>query len=87
MSSFPCLVCGKTWTGRSRCHCAACHEHFNSIYAFNCHRKDFKCQNPTSRGLVQVNGYWQNPRRALTVRLRGVPTSSATQISNLSKTG
>jgi hypothetical protein len=60
---FPCRVCGKTWTGHSRCHCATCHENFNSDSGFDRHRKDFVCLAPATRGLVLVDGYWQMPGR------------------------
>lgn len=56
-----CLRCGKDWTGHSRCHCGACHENFTSVSAFDKHRKDFGCLEPSSRGLVLRDGYWGHP--------------------------
>jgi hypothetical protein len=71
-NDFPCLACGKTWTGHKRCHCASCHENFSSVSAFDRHRQHFSCLNPGSRGLVLIDGYWQwpeIPREALGRRL------------------
>jgi hypothetical protein len=60
-AGFPCSVCGKAWTGHSRCHCGACHQNFSSVSAFDKHRRDFHCRPPGECGLVLVDGYWQRP--------------------------
>jgi hypothetical protein len=60
-AGFPCRDCGKTWTGGRRCHCATCHESFNSADAFDRHRRDFACRPPAECGLELAGGYWQRP--------------------------
>lgn len=63
-----CRECGKTWTGKTRCHCMTCHVNFSSITAFDKHRVgtfdpvlDRRCADPADRGLVERDGYWGLP--------------------------
>ena len=88
MSSYPCLGCGKVWTGARRCHCATCHENFSSISTFDRHRVNGYCRNPIARGLIRVNGYWQQPampQEALTARLGGSKRPSTLSEPNTPK--
>jgi hypothetical protein len=57
-----CYICNKTWTGLGRCHCTGCHESFNSIGAFDRHRRNFKCINPKDLGMIQdEKQIWASP--------------------------
>lgn len=53
--------CGKTWTGKTRGHCAQCHETFTSG-AFDKHRTIsggvVTCHPPAGRGLVARDMPW-----------------------------
>jgi hypothetical protein len=73
MANFPCLGCGKTWTGHRRAHCATCHENFSSTSAFDRHRINFVCLKPWERGLILKDGYWAwaATNRAFTARRQG----------------
>jgi hypothetical protein len=76
--SFPCLVCGKVWTGHKRCHCSTCHENFGSLTAFTKHRINFECQPPQNRGLVYSDdGYWVFPGSKPTHLALGVARGGA----------
>jgi hypothetical protein len=49
----------KVWTGLATCCCYDCREIFNSVTAFDKHRKDFKCETPESLGMEKNGrGYW-----------------------------
>ena len=43
---------GRRWAGLAECHCAGCHQHFSSVSAFDLHRLNGECVDPTERGLV-----------------------------------
>lgn len=56
--------CGEKWTGLNRCHCGGlgCHRTFNSLGAFDKHRKDFKCLDPLEIGMqMSETGIWGTP--------------------------
>ena len=57
--------CGAKWTGKTRAHCAGCHETFSSDSAFDKHRKGLRCHTPESVGLVAREGahgtIWGHP--------------------------
>ena len=58
--------CGARWTGAGRCHCAGCHATFNSMYAFDRHRRGLACRDPHEAGLVAVDNplggaIWKTP--------------------------
>lgn len=62
--------CGATWTGVSRCHCAAegCHNTFGGATSFDAHRdqrgEHGRCKSPESLGLVQTEkGIWSVPQQ------------------------
>lgn len=38
-----CPECGRRWSGRRECHCAACHHHFGSPSSFDRHQVDGRC--------------------------------------------
>lgn len=48
-NSWTCPKCGKRIPNRSTyCHCAACHETFTGIVAFDEHRRGFACLDPAT---------------------------------------
>lgn len=50
--------------GHQVSHCAACHETFTSLTAFDRHQRHGHCTPPASTGLVQhANGRWSLPGR------------------------
>lgn len=56
-------ACGKSWTGRTRSHCGACHETFSCESAANRHRVgnfgvDRRCVHPVTVGLVATVKPW-----------------------------
>ena len=78
--SFPCLTCGKTWSGHRRCHCGTCHQNFSSVSAFDVHRRNFKCRPLAETKLVPVSGYWSFPGERpalLCVRVQDVTQAAA----------
>lgn len=46
-----CIVCKEKWTGNNRCHCSGCHRTFNSVGAFDRHRRDGGCLDPIDLGM------------------------------------
>lgn len=71
--SVTCSGCPATWTGLSRCHCAACHRTFGSVGLFDRHRSQAgdrgTCLDPaglrhrkTGEPLMRlVDGLWRGP--------------------------
>jgi hypothetical protein len=54
-----CTQCGHKWSGLAQAHCKSCHEHFNSVSAFDRHRVRFECCHPESVGMVKSSkGAW-----------------------------
>jgi hypothetical protein len=53
--------CGARWTGLSRAHCAACHDTFTTVTNFDRHRRNGRCVDPASVGLIFKNGLWRQP--------------------------
>ena len=57
---FGCARCDTRWGGYRTAHCAACHETFASLSAFDAHRQGSHsagtrhCVTPTSAGLVSA---------------------------------
>ncbi len=43
----------------NRCHCMGCHRTFNSVGAFDKHRKGGECSEPLICGMVCVDGIWR----------------------------
>ena len=43
---FSCGGCDHRWSGLQLCHCAACHETFTTINAFDRHRDTDRCRRP-----------------------------------------
>ena len=60
--------------GTNRCKCAACGEYFNSVYAFELHRRgdysDRKCLNPeqmVNKGMaISEAGFWISEKNSRT---------------------
>ena len=50
--------CGAWWTGLGACHCSACHATFTGIGAFDRHRRNGQCLEPSSIGLVPADKPW-----------------------------
>ena len=54
-----CIRCKSTWTGLNRAHCTGCHRTFNSVAAFDKHRRDSKCLDPETLGMkMDDKGIW-----------------------------
>lgn len=55
--------------GSSRCECAACGRRFSSVSGFDRHQEmignrytpTLVCHDPSTRGLVEIDGVWQYP--------------------------
>ncbi len=60
-ADYPCLKCGRVWTGHGACHCGECHRTFSSLSAFDKHRIAFACAEPATRGLIDRAGTWGLP--------------------------
>ena len=57
-----CPTCNEIWSGSARCHCTSCHKTFNSLGAFDKHRKAFKCIDPETLGMqMNEKGIWSTP--------------------------
>lgn len=60
-----CGRCESRWTGLNAAHCAACHETFTSVSAFDQHRTGSHakgtrhCLTPTDVGLVPADREWK----------------------------
>lgn len=64
----------QSWTlrpGSSRCVCAACHDGFNSVFAFDKHQVmksdgDVICRDPATLGMVRnADGWWITEAREM----------------------
>lgn len=62
-----CQDCGREWTALGQAHCAACHEHFNSDYAFDRHRE----------GVFAAPGQFRGDRRCIPVERLTEPYGKA----------
>ncbi len=59
MLTIKCGNCTSEWTGKTRCHCAACHNTFGGLTSFDKHRRSYKCLNPEDLDLhLNENGIW-----------------------------
>jgi hypothetical protein len=46
-------------SGLSRCLCSGCRERFNSVTAFDKHKKNLECLEPSSIGMSKnADNYW-----------------------------
>lgn len=60
-----CNWCGKSWTGKTREHCTASHETFNSTAAGDMHRRgDFPNRRCDATGMIydEQRGVWITER-------------------------
>ena len=60
-----CNWCGKSWTGKAREHCTACHETFNSTAAGDMHRRgSFPDRRCDTTGMIydEQRGVWITER-------------------------
>lgn len=57
-----CPKCRSKWTGLGRAHCSGCHHTFNSVAAFDKHRKNFECLDPLDLKMeTNEHGIWRVP--------------------------
>lgn len=59
-----CRGCGKRFSGLKMAHCSMdyCHQTFSTPNLFDSHRKNGKCLDPGSLGLIQNDfGTWLSP--------------------------
>lgn len=68
-SVIGCGGCSVTWTGLSRCHCAAdtCHVTLSGVSLFEQHRRGGRCTPPdqmtvAGEPLRLVDGVWRGPQ-------------------------
>lgn len=55
--------------GGSRiCHCAACHETFSGVYAFDTHKLMEGCRDPETCGLIKRDQIWHWPPKDSLIR-------------------
>lgn len=60
-----CGGCDTTWTGTAIAHCSGCHRTFGGTKSFDMHRKYYKCVDPVTLKLEEVDGVWRQPTPAL----------------------
>lgn len=75
--------CGRRWDKLKTCHCCVCHRTFTAITGFDRHRRNGKCLDPATVGLVDANrtySCWGWPGRNTTFdgRRKASPTSILT---------